>query len=54
MDLFISLVAWVGLSGVIVMSALAPGVGLIMGAALIVGLIDGPSGGRLEARRKGR
>jgi hypothetical protein len=50
MDLIVDLVAVVGLSGVIAMSVLAPAIGLAMPVLILVGAIDGPTGGRLQAR----
>lgn len=54
MDAFVEAVAVVALVGVACQMVLAPGVGIVMGLLLVVGVIDGPSGGRLEARRGGK
>ena len=50
MDLIVDLVAVVGLSGVIAMSVLAPAIALAMPVLILVGAIDGPTGGRLQTR----
>ncbi len=54
MSTFIDLVAMVSLVGLVCTGIFGAGTGIAMGTLLIVGLIDGPRGGRLEARRTAR
>lgn len=50
MDSVVNLFGFFGLTGVTAMSLIIPGLGATMAIALILGIVDGPQGGRLDKK----